>query len=401
MTSTVNKERHAIQEENENERECSVEQSDDNQDHADDDKGSVNGVTDNRSYGSREHSEERDVFPDMYDTSDAGDTHSLSECRSMSEERSVTPDDLDEIEHVLMEQPKPKVIVFDLDYTLWPFWVDRGINIELPVKQVGEHKVCDAAGRTLKSFPDVTAILHRLHSEGYKLGIASEAMYKDECARLVKLFGWDEFFDYNEIYPGSKIFHFVKIKRASGIDFCDMLYFDDEKEHLAEVAGTCTGITTCWADRGVSDELIEEAFLTFAKNRESSTYFRSKPVTISRRNSTEPFVSLRPLVNLRRRNSMEAENVLPPAHTILGGASLAALADGLSLKEKIQHHGFNPNLPGLEGSVSGSSQHRFNPNLPGLNGSSSTHRFNPNLPGLNGPIEGPARSKTRRRFSIM
>ena len=32
-----------------------------------------------------------------------------------------------------------------------------------------------------------------------------------------------------------------RIKRASGVDFCDMLYIDDEKEHLEEVAGTCTG----------------------------------------------------------------------------------------------------------------------------------------------------------------
>ena len=32
-----------------------------------------------------------------------------------------------------------------------------------------------------------------------------------------------------------------RIKRQSGVDFPDMLYFDDEKEHLSEVAGTCTG----------------------------------------------------------------------------------------------------------------------------------------------------------------
>lgn len=40
--------------------------------------------------------------------------------------------------------------------------------------------------------------------------IICRAFYKDECAKLVKLFGWDEYIDYQEIYPGSKIFHFVK-----------------------------------------------------------------------------------------------------------------------------------------------------------------------------------------------
>lgn len=137
-----------------------------------------------------------------------------------------------------------------------------------------------------------------------------------------------------------------------------------------------SGITTVWADRGVSEEIMEEAFLTFAKNRESTTYFRSKPVTISRRNSTEPFVSLRPLINLRRRNSMETECSIPPPNSILGGASLAmsALANGLTGLHVKDH---DDDVKSLR------------------------HQFNPNLPGLNGPIGGPPRSKTRRRYSIM
>ncbi|KAH3771202.1 hypothetical protein DPMN_172506 [Dreissena polymorpha] len=60
-------------------------------------------------------------------------------------------------------------------------------------------------------------------------------IYKEECAKLVKLFGWEEYIDYHETYPGSDI-SFRQIKIASGSEFCDMLYFDDEKEHLAELA---------------------------------------------------------------------------------------------------------------------------------------------------------------------
>ncbi|KAK3592524.1 hypothetical protein CHS0354_039867 [Potamilus streckersoni] len=66
-------------------------------------------------------------------------------------------------------------------------------------------------------------------------------------------------------------------------------------------------ITTVWADRGVSDELVEEALQKFAENRQSNTYYRSKPVTISRRNSSEPFQSLRETINMKRRNSIEAQ----------------------------------------------------------------------------------------------
>ena len=46
-------------------------------------------------------------------------------------------------------------------------------NLLIPVSR-GENKVCDATGREVKSFPDITPLLQRLHSEGYKLGIASE-----------------------------------------------------------------------------------------------------------------------------------------------------------------------------------------------------------------------------------
>ena len=64
--------------------------------------------------------EERDTLPDLYENSDAGDlSEARSEGRSVTSEersiRSMTPDtELEEIEEVLREQPKPKVIVFDL-----------------------------------------------------------------------------------------------------------------------------------------------------------------------------------------------------------------------------------------------------------------------------------------------
>lgn len=37
-----------------------------------------------------------------------------------------------------------------------------------------------------------------------------------------------DFFDHLEIYPGSKTTHFEKLRKASGIEYADMLFFDDE-----------------------------------------------------------------------------------------------------------------------------------------------------------------------------
>lgn len=50
------------------------------------------------------------------------------------------------------------------------------------------------------------------------------------------------YIEFNDsFFSVKKFLTYFRIKRQSGVDFPDMIYFDDEKEHLSEVAGTCTG----------------------------------------------------------------------------------------------------------------------------------------------------------------
>ncbi|XP_069703410.1 magnesium-dependent phosphatase 1 isoform X3 [Periplaneta americana] len=158
---------------------------------------------------------------------------------------------------------KPKLIVFDLDYTLWPFWVDTHVSPPFRKDKLGN--VVDSLGDKIKFYPEVPKALESLHAQGYSLGVASRTGEIDGANQLLDLFDWNKYFKYKEIYPGCKVTHFNQFKKQSGLSFKDMLFFDDEHRNIRDLEAQ--GVVSILVKNGVNMKVIEEGLKTFASRQ--------------------------------------------------------------------------------------------------------------------------------------
>jgi len=74
---------------------------------------------------------------------------------------------------------KDFLVIFDLDYTLWPFWVDTHITPPFRVKKKkdnGEKIIEDAYGFEIKLYPEVLQILEKAKTEKIKMGTVSRTL---------------------------------------------------------------------------------------------------------------------------------------------------------------------------------------------------------------------------------
>ena len=156
----------------------------------------------------------------------------------------------------------PKLFVFDLDYTLWPFWVDT--HVQPPFVKDKHGRVSDAYRQEIKLYPGVREILDNLKHFQCQIAAASRTDTPKAARDLMSLIGIDHHFDFKEIYPGKKIKHFQKFRENSGIDYHEMVFFDDEHRNIADISKL--GVTCVLVKEGLSAKYLEEALLSFRKN---------------------------------------------------------------------------------------------------------------------------------------
>lgn len=160
-----------------------------------------------------------------------------------------------------MSEKKPKIIIFDLDYTLWPFWVDT--HVTPPFIKRKKDEIVDAHGQIIRHYKDVPDILNKLSEEGYELGVASRTSEIKGAKQLLNLLDWEKYFKYKEIYPGSKTTHFSQIKKLSNVEYKDMMFFDDEQRNISDL--NKVGVLSILVKNGMTHEVIDHGLKKFSK----------------------------------------------------------------------------------------------------------------------------------------
>ncbi|MCJ1393224.1 hypothetical protein MMC18_006096 [Xylographa bjoerkii] len=209
--------------------------------------------------------------------------------------------------------PLPKLLIFDLDYTLWPFWVDTHVTPPLKAKDNNTRAV-DRLNESFAFYPSVPPLLHAAHARSLPLALASRTSAPDLAVSLLKTLHVPappsapslppnpnslspsnalsrpglssptastaslprlrrhpstpalaapkrayDFFAHTAIFPGDKRAHMAKLQRASGVAYAEMLFFDDEgRNRTVEALGVCfwlvrDGVTREEVDRGVRE----------------------------------------------------------------------------------------------------------------------------------------------------
>ncbi|KAL4064688.1 magnesium-dependent phosphatase-1 [Scleroderma yunnanense] len=201
----------------------------------------------------------------------------------------------------------PKLVAFDLDYTLWDFWVDT--HVDPPLHQDPKTGIVydsftgyygKESPRTVEFYRDVPGILRDLRDSGVTVAACSRTAaikLAKEVLNLVRIpngTGTDicladssngtqtvtngdvspswtsttspavKFFDQLEIYPTDKTVHFKELHKKTGLPYSEMLFFDDERRNRnVEKLGVTFIIVP--EGRGMDKKLFEQGLQEWRK----------------------------------------------------------------------------------------------------------------------------------------
>ncbi|KAJ7946785.1 magnesium-dependent phosphatase 1-like [Quillaja saponaria] len=156
-------------------------------------------------------------------------------------------------------QVLPRLVVFDLDYTLWPFFCECRSKREMP-----------------SLYPHAKGILYALKDKGIDIAIASRSPTPDIAKTFIDKLSIKSVFIAQEIFSSwsHKTDHFQKIHSRTGVPFNSMLFFDDENRNIQAV--TKMGVTSILVNDGVNLGALREGLTKFSENWNASEKNKQK-----------------------------------------------------------------------------------------------------------------------------
>ncbi|XP_061358356.1 uncharacterized protein LOC133302568 [Gastrolobium bilobum] len=146
-------------------------------------------------------------------------------------------------------QVLPRLCVFDLDYTLWPFYCE-----------------CRSKRDTPSLYPHVKGILYALKDEGVDVAIASKSPTPDIATTFLDKLSIRSMFVAQEIFYSwtHKTDHFQRIHSRTGVPFNSMLFFDDDDNNIQVVSKM--GVTSILVRNGINLGAFREGLTRFSQN---------------------------------------------------------------------------------------------------------------------------------------
>ncbi|KAK1644299.1 hypothetical protein QYE76_062104 [Lolium multiflorum] len=144
-------------------------------------------------------------------------------------------------------QVLPRLVVFDLDYTLWPFYCE-----------------CRSKRESPSLFRHAKGIMCALKEKGVDMAIASRSPTPDIARVFIDKLELQPMFVAQEIFSSwtHKTEHFQKIQRKTGVPYKSMLFFDDEDRNIETISKM--GVTCVLVDNGVNLDMFKLGLSNFA-----------------------------------------------------------------------------------------------------------------------------------------
>ncbi|KAK9858015.1 hypothetical protein WJX84_009734 [Apatococcus fuscideae] len=155
---------------------------------------------------------------------------------------------------------RPKLVVFDLDYTIWPYWCEMMSPRDDPYL-----------------FPEARGVMQALEDEGISMAIASRTPTPKTAKAFLQKLGLTDKFVSTQLIPASSGFdmdgaakdkhHLPNIHKETGVPYSEMIFFDDESPNVQKVSrlGVCSILVR--TSTGVSLDELKRALDQFARQK--------------------------------------------------------------------------------------------------------------------------------------